>query len=231
LIPIRLDLDIEGIKMRDTFTWNLNEQLLHPQTFAELLCEDLHLPAQLFVPAIEKSMSEQIEDFYQVGGGGVGGRGVVGDAEGEGQEEVLDKPELRTVIKLDITVNNHTLVDQFEWDINCKRNNPEAFAEHMCYELNLSAEFKTAIAHQIREQVQIFAKSLLLTDHNFDGLPIDDEEVAAAFLPPLDSDTVLRSAKNKALFGPYYNPVSDFEIERMERDRERDTRCVGEYRR
>lgn len=24
LVPIRLDLEVEGIKLRDTFTWNLN---------------------------------------------------------------------------------------------------------------------------------------------------------------------------------------------------------------
>ncbi|KAI8919323.1 hypothetical protein DFJ77DRAFT_427877 [Powellomyces hirtus] len=224
LVPIRLDLDVDGIKVRDTFTWNMHETLVQPVQFAEMMCEDLHLPAAIFIPAIEKAINEQISDFYQHA------PSALTDAQNEtrGSEgmETNDKdaPELRTVIKLDITVGNHCLVDQFEWDLNCKRNNPEVFADHMCNELALGLEFKTAIAHQIREQIQTFAKSLLLVDHQFDGTPIDDEDLAACFLPPVDRLHVHRSLKDKAMFGPYYNPVTDLEIEKMEKDRERDTR-------
>ena len=48
--------------------------------------------------------------------------------------------DMRITIKLDITVGQHNLVDQFEWDINCPDNNPEKFAEVLCKELNLSGE-------------------------------------------------------------------------------------------
>ena len=34
LVPIRLDMEIEGHKLRDTFTWNKNEQLITPEQFA-----------------------------------------------------------------------------------------------------------------------------------------------------------------------------------------------------
>lgn len=61
-------------------------------------------------------------------------------------------------------------------------------------------------------------------DHHFDGQPIDDDELAGCFLPPIDPAEILRTPKAKALFGPYYNPVTDLEIERMEKDRERDAR-------
>ncbi|KAJ3180015.1 SWI/SNF chromatin-remodeling complex subunit [Geranomyces variabilis] len=223
LVPIRLDLDVDGVKVRDTFTWNLHENLVQPVKFAELMCEDLHLPAA-FVPAIERAITEQISDYHQHAPSAL----IAGSSDSRGNNGMdwaeNDAPELRTIIKLDITVGNHCLVDQFEWDLNCKRNNPEAFAEHMCNELALSLEFKTAIAHQIREQVQTFAKSLLLVDHQFDGQPIDDEDLSSCFLAPLDRMHVIRTGKDKAIFGPYYNPVSDVEIEKMEKDRERDTR-------
>ncbi|KAJ3173525.1 SWI/SNF chromatin-remodeling complex subunit [Geranomyces variabilis] len=223
LVPIRLDLDVDGVKVRDTFTWNLHETLVQPVKFAELMCEDLHLPAA-FVPAIERAITEQISDYHQHAPSAL----IATPSDSRGNNGVdcaeNDAPELRTIIKLDITVGNHCLVDQFEWDLNCKRNNPEAFAEHMCNELALSLEFKTAIAHQIREQVQTFAKSLLLVDHQFDGQPIDDEDLSTCFLAPLDRMHVIRTGKDKAIFGPYYNPVSDVEIEKMEKDRERDTR-------
>ena len=50
LVPIRLDLEIEGQKLRDCFVWNKNEQLITPEVFAEILCEDLDLNASNFVP-------------------------------------------------------------------------------------------------------------------------------------------------------------------------------------
>ncbi|KAJ3014368.1 SWI/SNF chromatin-remodeling complex subunit [Thoreauomyces humboldtii] len=224
LVPIRLDIDFDGVKLRDTFTWNLNETLVRPAHIAELMCEDLHLPPAIFIPAIEKAIEEQISDYRQHTPVALGL--TDGDTRGNDGLDSLDKdsPELRTVIKLDITVGNHCLVDQFEWDLNCKRNNPELFADHMCAELGLGSEFKTAIAHQIREQIQTFAKSLLLVDHQFNGAPIDDDELSSCFLAPVDPVSVYRSVKDKAMFGPYYNAVTDLEIEKMEKDRDRDTR-------
>uniref|UniRef100_A0A0K8R858 Putative swi-snf chromatin remodeling complex snf5 subunit n=1 Tax=Ixodes ricinus TaxID=34613 RepID=A0A0K8R858_IXORI len=44
LVPIRLDMEIEGHKLRDTFTWNKNESQITPEQFAEILCDDLDLP-------------------------------------------------------------------------------------------------------------------------------------------------------------------------------------------
>ena len=37
LVPIRLDMDIEGQKLRDTFLWNRNETMLYAEQFAEVL--------------------------------------------------------------------------------------------------------------------------------------------------------------------------------------------------
>ncbi|KAJ3300690.1 SWI/SNF chromatin-remodeling complex subunit [Borealophlyctis nickersoniae] len=235
LVPIRLDLEADGIKLRDTFTWNLHgeeeeeeqeeqDNLVRPEQFAEVLCEDLQLPPAAFVPAIAKSIREQVDDFYQHAPSALdlpddNTRGNDGVDDGS-----RDAPELRVVIKLDITVGNSCLEDQFEWDLNCKRNCPETFAEHMTNELGLSADFRTAIAHSIREQVQIYAKSLLLVDHHFDGSAVDDDELEQCFLPPVDPKAILRTPKQRSLFGPFYNAVTDIEIEKMEKDRERDAR-------
>ena len=52
LVPIRLDMDIEGQKLRDTFLWNKNETMMTPDQFAEVLCDDLDLNPIHFVPAI-----------------------------------------------------------------------------------------------------------------------------------------------------------------------------------
>jgi hypothetical protein len=39
-------------------------------------------------------------------------------------------------------VGNISLVDQFEWDINNEKNDPELFAEILATELGLGGEFK-----------------------------------------------------------------------------------------
>lgn len=64
LVPIRLDFEIDGYKLRDTFTWSLNETLITPEQFAEVLCEDLQLPSASFVPLVARSIRDQVEDYY-----------------------------------------------------------------------------------------------------------------------------------------------------------------------
>lgn len=85
LVPIRLDMEIEGQKLRDTFTWNRNgkkitfyklmvnwglykqlyetETLITPEQFAEVLCDDLDLNPITFVPAIAQCIRQQLDSF------------------------------------------------------------------------------------------------------------------------------------------------------------------------
>ncbi|KAJ1642512.1 SWI/SNF chromatin-remodeling complex subunit [Coemansia asiatica] len=67
LVPIRLDLDADGFRLRDTFTWDLNNELITPQRFAQHLCVDLELPAESFVAPIVQAIEEQLDDFRQYG--------------------------------------------------------------------------------------------------------------------------------------------------------------------
>ncbi|KAJ2777697.1 SWI/SNF chromatin-remodeling complex subunit, partial [Coemansia linderi] len=67
LVPIRLDLDTDGHRLRDTFTWDLNNELIPPQRFAHGLCVDLGLPPESFVALIVQSIEEQLDDFRQYG--------------------------------------------------------------------------------------------------------------------------------------------------------------------
>src|SRR4029079_17958591 len=96
--------------------------------------------------------------------------------------------EMRILVKLNITIGQHTLVDQFEWDINNPMNSPEEFAASMTQDLSLSGEFTTAIAHCIREQSQTFTRSLYSIGTPFDGRPVEERDLTSAFLPsPLPS--------------------------------------------
>lgn len=134
LVPIRLDMEVDGQKLRDMFTWNKNETLISPEQFAEVLCDDLDLNPITFVPAIAQSIRQQLEAH---------------------QTDSTDETnhDQRVVIKLNIHVGNISLVDQFEWDLSDTGNSPEMFAHKLCAELGLGGEFTTAIAYSIRGQI------------------------------------------------------------------------------
>lgn len=63
MVPIRLDMDIEGQKLRDTFMWNKNESNMSPDQFAEVLCDDLDLNPLNFVPAVTAAIQQQLDQF------------------------------------------------------------------------------------------------------------------------------------------------------------------------
>ena len=220
LVPIRLDIEWDKIRLRDTFTWNIHDRVIVPELFAQQLLEDLNPDLahnEALVHQIVNSMQEQIHDFHP--------HVFMG-------EEALDphlpyfaykNDEMRIVIKLNITIGQHTLVDQFEWDINSPLNSPEEFAKKMTADLSLSGEFTTAIAHSIREQCQLFTRSLYVTGHPFDGRPIEDHELLGNFQPsPLPS--VFRPHQAAKDFTPYLYELNDQELEKNEMSLSREER-------
>ncbi|KAI8139193.1 hypothetical protein BJV82DRAFT_254702 [Fennellomyces sp. T-0311] len=243
LVPIRLDLEIDGYKLRDTFTWNLNESLITPEQFAIVLCEDLNLPVAVFKPSIVRAISEQIEDYelhvasmvtsndqaedeaatqraLKVFDGAK--EKVKEEPTGRADRKIVGSSELRTLIKIDIIVGNQALIDQFEWDISCRHNSPEKFAEVLVNDLGLGGEFKTAIAHSIREQVHAYVKYLLLTGHEFDGSLVTDEDLKRNLLPTVKS--IMRDLNSADSFTPAILELTNAEIDKFERDRMREAR-------
>lgn len=220
LVPIRLDIEWDKIRLRDTFTWNLHDRITDPRSFAEGLVEDFKLPPEQCGPIVDQvhsNLQEQIRDYHP--------HVYI-------REEALDPhlpyhaykdDEMRITIKLNITIGQQTLVDQFEWDINNPMNCAEDFARSMTQDLSLAGEFTTAIAHSIREQSQLFTKGLYVTGHAFDGRPIEDQELKASFLPsPLPSSfRPFQAAKD---FTPYLYDLNETELEKTELSLSREER-------
>uniref|UniRef100_A0A8C2WV00 SWI/SNF related BAF chromatin remodeling complex subunit B1 n=1 Tax=Cyclopterus lumpus TaxID=8103 RepID=A0A8C2WV00_CYCLU len=154
LVPIRLDMEIDGQKLRDAFTWNMNEKLMTPEMFAEILCDDLDLNPLAFVPAIASAIRQQIESYPT--------DGIL--------EEQADQ---RVIIKLNIHVGNISLVDQFEWDMSERENSPESFALKLCSELGLGGEFVTTIAYSIRGQLSWHQRTYAFSEN-----PLPTVEIA-----------------------------------------------------
>lgn len=221
LVPVRLDVDeTANLKLRDTFLWDLDEKDLKVEDFVQNLIEDYKFIDRSTFSTMVKTIKDQIEDYNKKPDSAVG--------------------ELRIPIKINITVNNTQYVDQFEWDIlNFEDNDPEEFSLILCEEMCLTGEFATAIAHAIREQTQMFYKSLYLSGYSFDGLAVHEDEIRTHLLPPLrlmteergkygklvdDYFSILRNPSNIVDYTPSLIKMTQLEIERLDKELEREVR-------
>lgn len=152
LIPIRLDLDVDGNTVTDYFTWSPDSSI-SPTEFAAQLAGDLDLPAHA-VGAIAASISDQLADAADARAerDALAANRPRSGGVGEGGERA-GAAEARQVVKLNVRVGRVVLKDQFEWDMSAGDNNPEAFAEILSADLGLCREFVPAIAHGVREQL------------------------------------------------------------------------------
>ncbi|PWN33435.1 SNF5-domain-containing protein, partial [Meira miltonrushii] len=217
LVPIRLEIDHEGWKLRDTFTWPAPEsykgELL--ERFAITLCEDFGLPIVHFAQAIREAIITQVQDHTSA-------EALRPLPSKRKRDEMIGKGQMRIQIKLDITVGAMNLVDQFEWDVSDDGSSAEDFASTFAADLGLSGEFKTAIAHSIREQVDVYTRSLSLVGYTFDGSEVIDEELRGALLAPVSS--IVRFEHDVDAHTPKLMQLSELEIMQMEKEREREAR-------
>lgn len=200
LVPVRIDLELEGQKIRDTFTWNKNELLITPEIFAEILCDDLDLNPSCFIPAISQSIRQQLDSHPN-------------------DTIIEDNTDQRVIVKLNIHVGNVSLVDQFEWDISEPQNSPEEFAKTLAAELGLGGEFVTSIAYSIRGQLAWHQKTFAVIESPLPTVdcivrPINEADQWCPFLETLtdaemekkirDQDRNTRRIRRLANAGPHW---------------------------
>ena len=144
----------------------MNEEIIKVEDFTAQLLGIINLSPKFIMKQFCHLLKRQIADYLQKPSKTMG--------------------ELRIPIKIDITINNTQLTDQFEWDIlNNQEGDAEEFSSYMCDELCLPGEFCTAIAHSIREQSQMYYKALNMVGYGFDGSPVHEDEIRNHLLPPL----------------------------------------------
>ncbi|KAI3686968.1 hypothetical protein L1987_80658 [Smallanthus sonchifolius] len=135
LVPIRLDIDIDGQRYRDTFTWNPSDPDSDVSLFAKRTVKDLKLPPP-FVTQIAQSIQSQLNEFRSF------------------ERQDMHTGEKMVPIKLDLRVNHTLIKDQFLWDLNNFESDPEEFARIFCEDLGIEdPEVGPAIAFVIREQL------------------------------------------------------------------------------
>ncbi|KAJ3129684.1 SWI SNF, matrix associated, actin dependent regulator of chromatin, sub b, member 1 [Nowakowskiella sp. JEL0407] len=222
LIPIRLNLDLEGYKLRDVFMWNKNEADVTEEMFAELLCEDLNLPTGKFVGPISRCVKTQIMEYTSLidaiaSGDDEEGNAVTGGEKGKGK--VVIPEDTRVIIRLDVNIARDTIKDQFEWDL-CPKNplTPEEFAETLVADLGKPREFVMLISHSIHEQLHRY-RALWIQSHD----PLKQLELGAAL------NTGLRwTPTMEQLTKPLATPESKDEIFEDSSDEEEEGGKEGE---
>ena len=207
-VPIRLEFDVDrdGFKLNDTFVWNINEDESYLLEFIDSLIYDYKITKNIIniKNKILNSINEQIQQL----------------------QPKIDNPniDLRFPITLDITVGNNHLTDRFDWDIMNDENDPEEFAKILCEEFSLSGEFATAISHSIREQCQIYFKSLYLIGYKFDGGAIVSEDLKEFIRSNLDAGNIIMPRYLLPDFTPSLQELSATNITRIIHERERESK-------
>ncbi|KAI5969993.1 hypothetical protein CANMA_001033 [Candida margitis] len=145
LIPIKLNLEstVTSHKVNDIFVWNLNQTLVTPTDFAQILCNDLELPHPM-IAQIADSITQQIEEYSYAS-----------------NLSIPNKNPCNVIIDLSVNLNKQLYQDRIEWDLNQNEITPEKFAEIVVADLGLSLEFNLAISHALHEIIIRVKKEII----------------------------------------------------------------------
>ncbi|KIY46732.1 SNF5-domain-containing protein [Fistulina hepatica ATCC 64428] len=150
LVPIRVEFETDTHRIRDCFMWNLREQLISPEVFAQIFCHDLDVPLVPWADTVANQIRAQLEDNEGVASMDLGVDGAV-DVDGAGMKgEELS--ECRVILEIDVQIANYHLLDHIEWDLLSPLA-PETFATKLCAELGLHGEAIPLIAHAVHEEL------------------------------------------------------------------------------
>ncbi|OWB81029.1 hypothetical protein B5S32_g5372 [[Candida] boidinii] len=160
MIPVRLNLEYQSAKISDIFMWNINETLITPNIFANLMCQELELPNS-YQNQIINSISSAIEEYQQL----------------------INTPfpinELHTILNLSVSLDNQLYEDKFEWDLVNTLISPEEFADCIVSDMSLPREFKSSIAASLHELILKYKLEFLSNEqlllYNNQNLPNSNE--------------------------------------------------------
>ncbi|XP_027331260.1 chromatin structure-remodeling complex protein BSH isoform X3 [Abrus precatorius] len=205
LVPIRLDIEIEGQRYKDAFTWNPSDPDSEVVVFAKRTVKDLKLPPA-FVTQIAQSIQSQLAEFRSY----------------EGQD--MYAGEKIVPIKLDLRVN-HTLVkDHFLWDLNNFESDPEEFARIFCKDMGIEdPEVGIAIQSVVSARESRMSKK---GRRGAEYTPVSKGGAVAVDLVKLfgPKSSVVRKRKEWDVYEPIVDLLSNEEVDALEAKEERNFR-------
>ncbi|CAA6663672.1 unnamed protein product [Spirodela intermedia] len=202
LVPIRLDIEVDGQRFKDAFTWNPSDPDSEVISFAKRTIKDLKLPPT-FITHVAQSIQTQLAEFRSL----------------EGQ--VMYCTEKIVVLKIDLRVNNTVIRDQFQWDLSNLDSDPEEFARTF-----------PAIAVAIREQLYEMAAQNVTSAREIrvakKGRRVDQISNSKGAGNGLDLSksfgskaSVIRKRKDWHLYGPMVDSLTNEEVGNIEAKEDR----------
>lgn len=221
LIPIRVDVTVDGRRVQDAFSWNPDERAITPHAFAAVLVADLALPPSA-TAEIADQINEQISAHLTAARVAAASapsppkHAILGaqparvpgatDASGGKAGGARRAKECRHIVRLNVRVGGIVIRDQFEWDMNETDNNPDAFSEQLCADLGLNTEHVAIVVHALRTQL----------------CEISQFQERRPGCPTVTPETALRA--NVEAWGPALQKLSPEEQQKLERKEIREAR-------
>ncbi|KAG8830124.1 Chromatin structure remodeling complex protein sfh1 [Serendipita sp. 399] len=158
LIPVRIEVDTDNLRIRDCFTWNLNESLITPKMFAEIFCSDIGLTEVFYIEQVTNQIRAQLEEY-----GATAALDLPLNEEREGEilhEDDAGPGDCRVVLQIDVQIGSKHMLDHIEWDLR-SATTPEEFTAVLCADVGLSSEARPMIAHAIHEELLKHKKDVI----------------------------------------------------------------------
>lgn len=207
LVPVKLNLEYNAgaSKLIDFFMWNIDETLVSPDQFASLLCLELELPTLLHLEIVD-SINKQVEEYQFVN-----------------SSQLPPGNEYHVIIDLSVNLDKKLYEDKFEWDLNQTEITAEDFADIVVADLGLSLEFKPAISHSLHEMILRLKRELIEGSYNHE-LHKYQQLAGLIFERNVRIRTDSSIHNGNAVWEPFIEILSPWEIEKREIERERNTR-------
>ncbi|KAG1704298.1 hypothetical protein DVH05_006306 [Phytophthora capsici] len=197
ICPIRLDVDLDGVRFQDTFLVNAALTTgASPEVLATQIAQDEKMSNKL-KDTIAESIRRQILTFTS-------------------SYVTTEYPNGRLYpIYLDLIIEGFSLRDQFEWDISNDCVATQKFASTLRAELNLPKSIEPAIVFSIYEQVAAYRIALCgrkwigKNPFQVQGTGLTLPTASSGYIkvmPPLDD--VVRSTSDAKLWQPVLSELS-----------------------
>ncbi|KAK4054521.1 hypothetical protein OIV83_001015 [Microbotryomycetes sp. JL201] len=183
-VPIDIDLDIDGFRIRDSFVWNAREELVSIMDFSKIMCDDLDIP-QTHAPDIASQISEQLAELVHA---------AEIQVRSHEEEKAHADRDLRVMLPLDVQIGALHLVDRVEWDLTSSLT-PEMFARVLASDLSLPYQAVPTIAHALHAEI-LRAKRILEPTGLLVPLRLTDD-------PQVDAQQLVKRRGPKALEGAW----------------------------
>eukprot|EP00899_Mesostigma_viride_P014193 jgi/Mesvir1/22775/Mv14165-RA.1 len=138
LAPVRVDLEIDGRRLKDTFLWDAADTAdASFHNFAVQLVKEKGL-SSAFVPPLAATIRERVAEYTSL----------------EPFFEAAAASGCVYLLKLDVRAGNCHVMDQVLWDVACAESAPEDFATRLCADLEIEEEeMRRVLAFAIREEM------------------------------------------------------------------------------